>query len=81
MYTHSRRGQSNERWAGHLICSIGGKSDEQATTILKKWMDEGVLETGEYHNPKTRKQAVGLCVNEAKLSEMRQALGVREYDD
>lgn len=73
-YTASRRGRSNERWAGHVItrCANGtGISDEQAAIILAQWLQSGMVMSGVYHSPSQRREMPCIRVDQVKLAEMR----------
>ncbi len=75
MWTLTRRGRANERWAGNAFSGIADKSDGQKQAILSQWHKAGVLEECEYHSPKSRKPAVGVVVVTAKVLEMKCELG------
>ena len=79
---YSAKRQSGDRWAGKIITQITGKSDAQATSIIKQWIDTGLLEEGQYNSP-SRKGLSG-CVrpNSQKLAEMRrQANNARDNNE
>ena len=42
------------------------KTEEQARQIVRAWLKNGVLVEFEYHNPETRKPAMGLRVEFSK---------------
>ena len=69
-FTHNRRG-GGERWAGHVVMEVTGGTEAQAAHLIRAWVDNGALQTGEYRSPSTRKNVAGIAVNQAKLSEMR----------
>ena len=71
MWTLTRRGRSNDRWAGNAFTGITDKSDGQKQSILSKWHDAGVLVEVEYKSPATRKLTAGLEVTTAKVLEMK----------
>lgn len=64
--------QSKDRWAGHVIVEVAQKTEGQAATIIKAWIDSGVLEQGVYSSP-SRKGSLTSCVsvNAQKAAEMR----------
>lgn len=67
--------QAKDRWAGNVLMEDACKTAAQAKTILKSWVENGVLETGQYASPKQNSAQAG-CVrcNKAKVSEMRQSI-------
>ena len=42
---------------------IPEKTEPQCRNVIKTWLEIGVLEVGDYHNEKTRKDAKGLKVD------------------
>jgi hypothetical protein len=68
-YSLSR--QAADRWAGTVIMEVCRDSYAQATAILKKWIEEGVLEEGQYTSPRRRHLATCVRVNQSKFQEMR----------
>ncbi len=65
--------QAKERWAGRVIVETAGRTEGQASSILKAWVENGVLEEGEYMSASKKKQVACVSVNQAKVSEMRRA--------
>jgi len=64
--------QSKSRWAGALIMDIAARSEAQAATILKSWIDGGLLVPSTYPSPSVNhRMAACLHVDATKLSEMR----------
>lgn len=74
--------QSKDRWAGHVIVKETGKTEGQASTILKTWKDTGVLEDGQYSSPRQKGGTTG-CVRvvQAKFSEMKRSNYTPRNDD
>lgn len=69
-YAASR--QSKARWVGNILVDTAGKTPEQAATIIKAWIEAGVLTHGTYQSPAQRGGVTNcLRVNATKLSEMR----------
>jgi hypothetical protein len=66
--------QSKDRWVGRLLMELAGKTDGQAFSIVKAWIENGLLETGNYPSP-ARHGALNGCVsvNPVKLAEMKKA--------
>jgi hypothetical protein len=65
-YTPTR--QAND-WVGDLIVRHG-KTPDDAAQIVKTWLDNGVLERGEYSSPKRKKKTSKVTVVEAKAAEI-----------
>jgi hypothetical protein len=75
------RKQAGKRWAGKLLSDIGGRSEQQAADILKRWEKEGLLYQVEFEN-KSRKTRHGYKVDAAKQAEMeREFAGGKGWDD
>jgi hypothetical protein len=66
-YSPDRR---SKRWAGDLIASTAGKSDEEAARILRTWMKNSVLIKDEYDSPERRESVGRLTLNETKAGEI-----------
>ena len=64
--------RAGDRWAGHAVMAFHKAATEgQATAILKKWADAGLLTIVKWMNPKTRKEVDAVAVDQAVFSEMR----------
>jgi len=74
MYATTKRGRSNDRWAGHVFDGISDKTDGQRQEIINRWLREEVIYEAEYRSPKTRKNAMGIVVNTQKVLEMKRDL-------
>jgi hypothetical protein len=79
--TDKAKGEDNvDRWAGRVIQDEAGKTESQATQILKSWQksdDDGrppLLTVAKYHDPGVRKSRARLHVNPTILAEMRSTL-------
>ena len=63
---YSLRPQDKARWAGNVIMdypfssSEDKKSEGQAKAILKKWLDNNLIELGEYRSQNQRKDKKGV---------------------
>lgn len=65
--------KQSKRWVGKLIADLAARSEGQAGTIIKTWIEAGVLENSTYNSPSINYKETGcLRVNATKLSEMRQ---------
>ncbi len=62
-------------WCGVVVMEMAKRQEGQAATIVKAWLDSGVLTKGNYSSP-ARKGAQSACVRveQAKVAEMRRAL-------
>ncbi len=65
LFGASSRGGS-ERYVGPVIEDLLDKNADQAKAILSEWMRNGLLVEEEFHNPKTRRDAKGLRVDNSK---------------
>ena len=64
--------QAKDRWAGRVLVSEAGKTDGQAAAIIKTWIENGLLEQGQYSSPSQRGALTGcVSVNTTKLAEMK----------
>jgi hypothetical protein len=68
---YSSKRQSGDRWAGKVITQITGKTDAQATSIIKQWINTGLLEEGQYVSPSRKGTSGCVRTNPQKLAEMR----------
>jgi hypothetical protein len=59
-----------KNWAGHLIAGLANRTPDQAASILKEWIKDGVLNVEPWKNPKHRRTTQGLTVNEALAAQM-----------
>tara|TARA_R110001632_G_scaffold195130_1_gene316708 strand:- start:706 stop:1716 length:1011 start_codon:yes stop_codon:yes gene_type:complete len=63
---YSIRPQDRQRWVGLVITGYvfpnmdDAKTSGQAKSILRKWMDEGLIEEQQYHSPSQRKERGGV---------------------
>ncbi|MBM9401575.1 hypothetical protein JUN65_08245 [Gluconacetobacter azotocaptans] len=73
---------AKDRWAGHVIVEFTGKSDDQASKILKTWKENGVFIEGEYRSSALQRRMTGcITVSPDKMSEMRQLAATYPSDD
>jgi hypothetical protein len=64
--------RAGDRWAGHAVMAFHKTAGEgQATAILKRWGEAGLLTVVKWMNPKTRKEVDAVAVDQAVFSEMR----------
>ncbi len=72
----SIRVQDKARWAGNVITgyvfqdSANNKSDSQAKSILREWMQNGLIEEIEYRSASQRKDKKGV-ISTGRVGEMR----------
>ena len=65
--------QAKDRWAGHAIAEVCGRTPEQATAILAIWKKNDVISEGTYLSPKRKSKETGrIIVNQARAAMMRQ---------
>jgi hypothetical protein len=55
----------NTPWAGKALMDKGGRSDVEATKIVKAWLDSGTLEIGEYYHSESKNNVKKVILNEA----------------
>ena len=67
----SARSQDSDRWAGTLITSVVGCTQEQARVILAGYLKSQALQIVEYQSPKQRKQRKGLNHDPQVVAGMR----------
>jgi hypothetical protein len=58
----------SKRWLGTVITRHGGKTPEEAGTIIRTWKRNGVLIADEYQSPERRKAVPRLTLNEVKAA-------------
>jgi hypothetical protein len=75
----SARRQDSGRWAGTLITSLLGCTEEQARTILDGYLKSQALRIVDYQSPKQRKERKGLEHDPQIVAAMR--LQAQEDDD
>lgn len=74
--------QARDRWAGHVVKDLAGKTDGQASAILKAWVENGVLEVGQYASPAQKGGLTGcVSVNKARATEMQRTANPGAPDD
>jgi len=73
---YSMRPQDKDRWAGSVIVNYQfskaehNKTDGQAKMILKKWLEKGMIEVGEYRSERQRKTRTGI-VKTSRMGDQR----------
>ena len=62
-------------WCGNVVMDLAKRQEGQAATIVKAWIDNGVLVKGTYNSP-ARKNAASSCVrvDRSKVAKMRRAI-------
>lgn len=66
LYSASRRGRDNTRWAGRVLVDLLDISEKQAIQVIATWIKNGVLFEEEFRDPRNRHPRTGLRVNNAK---------------
>jgi hypothetical protein len=66
---HSPHKQANN-WAGNVLENVGGRSEAEATKIIQKWLENGVLTTVKRYDAVSRHQVDKVVLNEAKVAEI-----------
>lgn len=66
LYAPSRRGRTNNRWAGQVLVDELDATEKQAASIIAAWLKSGLLYEETYRDQDTRKDKTGVRVNDAK---------------
>ena len=66
LYSPTRRGAQNNRWAGQVLVDTLGCTESQAATIIAAWLKNGLLVETEYRDTIARKQRTGVRVDNSK---------------
>ena len=69
-FSPTRRGKTNDRWAGTIIVELTNKTDAQAAALIKEWKANHVIEIEDYYSNAERKTIRGVTLNEVKVAEM-----------
>ena len=64
-------------WAGTVVIEEASKTREQAKSVLKAWLANGVFSKADYETP-TRNDGIKIEVNDAKVAEM--LAPIRSFD-
>jgi hypothetical protein len=65
-YTASKRGSSNHRWVGFVVCDAVKMSEEQAAKIISTWMRNGLLVERDFRDKTEGKNRKGVFVVDSK---------------
>lgn len=66
LYSASRRGRENTRWAGHVLVTMFGITEGQAAVVIAQWVKNGVLVEATFRDPEQRKDKTGVRVDDEK---------------
>lgn len=66
LYSPTRRGRDNQRWAGQVLIDTLGLGEKQAAEIVRAWLDSGLLYREEFRDDRTRKMVTGVRVDDSK---------------
>ena len=66
LYTATRRGAANDRWAGQILVQALGMTEAQAALTIGTWLRNGVLVKTTYRDPGRREDRTGVTVDHAK---------------
>lgn len=80
-YTMRPTSSDKSRWAGTVAVEEADMTEAQATAALLAWAATKLIEATRYRSPKQRRERGGLCVNQTKLTEMRQQCAARQTAD
>jgi hypothetical protein len=74
---HSPKKQSkNTPWAGIPLMEVGRRSDREATSIVKAWLENGVLGEGTYYHLPSKHEVTRVIVDEAKAAEILASISI-----
>ena len=59
-YTRFATSEHKERWAGSILVAVTGMSEGNAKGLIKKWVENEVLEVFEYTDPVQRRSRKGI---------------------
>jgi hypothetical protein len=66
LYAPSRRGRTNNRWAGQVLVDEIDCTEKQASSIVAAWLKSGLLYEETYRDTSTRRDKQGVRVNDTK---------------
>ena len=69
-FSPTRRGKTNDRWAGTIMVELTKKTEAQAAALIKEWKANHVIEIEDYYSHVERKPMQGVTLNEVKVAEM-----------
>ena len=58
----------NAPWAGQPLIDLGGRTQQEATGIVKGWLETGVLVKGTHYDPESKHQVGKIDLDEAKIA-------------
>jgi hypothetical protein len=61
-------------WAGGVIMKIAGKTFDEASSVLRTWLNNEVLSEDKYQHPEKRRVRSCITLNEAKVAEILEHL-------
>jgi hypothetical protein len=60
--------QAKQNWVGHAIQECAAKTADQTAKIVKQWIENGVLIIEDFVNPRTRRAAERVVLDERKAA-------------
>ena len=66
LYSPTRQGRNNARWAGQVLVDQLDFTEKQATTLIGAWLKSGLLYREQYHDDDQRKMRTGVRVDDSK---------------
>jgi hypothetical protein len=67
IYSPSKQAKN---WAGEVLITIGGRSEDEAKRIVSAWLDNGVLTRGKYYAKGQRHDVYRVVLDEGKVAEI-----------
>jgi hypothetical protein len=68
-------------WAALPLMQIGGRSEREATLILKTWIENGILNKGTFRQPAGRNEVSMVALDDAKAAEILASIAEPEIPD
>jgi hypothetical protein len=62
-------------WAGRVLVEKAGRTSQEATQIVKHWLDSGVLIRESFYNDATKHQAQKVVLDQAKADQILAGIG------
>lgn len=66
LYAPSNRGAQNNRWVGNLLMEVMSVNETQAASIVRTWLQTGLLVEKVYRDLASRKDRTGVTVDRTK---------------
>lgn len=68
LYSATKRGASNARWAGQVLMDVFDQSEPQAKTVIATWLKSGVLVETTYRDTNEGKDRIGVKIDRSRVA-------------